>query len=360
MKKRIVLISLFGLFLLAGCEKHEEKHEEKPRLAITQPLIQDMLIPRDYVCQIHAIQRIELRSLERGYLQHIYVDEGQKVKKGQLMFQITPNVYQSELKKFEAEARIAEIEYQNTKLLADQNIVSTNELAIVKAKLDKVYAEVNLAKTHLGFTKIRAPFSGLMDHLHVRVGSLLEEGEKLTTLSDNSKMWVYFNVSETEYLNFTTNQDKQKLKKVKLKMANGAMFEHEGVIETIEGEFDNETGNIELRATFPNPDGILRHGETGNIVMTSPLQKAIVIPQKATFEILDKKYVYVLGEHNKLQQRQIETAAELPHLYVIKEGLKAGEKILLDGLRKVRNGQEIDVKFQDPQKVISDLDVHAE
>ena len=253
----------------------------------------DTSITKDYVCQIHSVRHIELRALEKGYLQHIYVDEGQHVKKGQRMFYIMPNVYQADLQKAKAEAEVAEIEYKNTKLLADGDVVSANELAMAKAEFDRAKAEVTLAETHLGFTDIRAPFDGIMDHLEAREGSLLDEGELLTTLSDNSKMWVYFNVPEAEYLDYITSAKKNEKQAVELLMANNKKFNQPGVVETIEGEFNHETGNIAFRATFSNPDGILRHGETGSILMKVSLDKAMLIPQKATFEVLDKKFVFV-------------------------------------------------------------------
>jgi membrane fusion protein (multidrug efflux system) len=360
MKNVFFLFSLLVL-LLGSCQAEHKKHEEEaPVLEVSTPFVKDTVITREYVCQIHASRHIELRALERGYLQQIFVDEGQSVRKGQPMFKILPNVYEAELQKMKAEAEIMRIEYQNTKMLADKNVVSQNELALAKAHLDKASAEVALAETHLDFTNIRAPYNGIMDHLHVREGSLLEEGELLTTLSDNSKMWVYFNVPEAEYLDYMNNSKRQGEKEVQLQIANGQIFDQEGLIETIEGEFNHETGNIEFRATFPNPKQLLRHGETGNILMRLPFENAMIIPQKATFEILDEKYVYVVNEENKLEQRRIEIAEELPHLYIVQSGLEPTDKILLEGLRKVRNGQEVEVEFQKPEKVLADLYLHAE
>ncbi|MEK9825023.1 MAG: efflux RND transporter periplasmic adaptor subunit, partial [Methylotenera sp.] len=256
-----------------------------------------------------------------------------------------------DLQKAKAEAEMVNIEYQNTKALAEKNIVSKNELALAKAKLDKAHAEVRMADTHLGFTNINAPFNGVMDHLNVRVGSLVDEGELLTTISDISKMWVYFNVPEAEYLDYKASKEMQSNVNVKLKMANGDVFE--------QADFDNKTGNIEFRATFPNPERILRHGGTGNILMTVPYKNAMIIPQKATFEILDKSYVYVVDKDNKLQQKLITIAAELPHLFIV-NGLQDTDKVLLEGLRKVHNGQQIAVNFKSPEKVISELKFHAE
>ena len=344
------------LVLLAGCRHEEtEHHEVTPKLEVTTPLVQDVTVHREYVGQIHASRHIELRALERGYLQEIYVDEGQSVSKGQRMFKILPNIYEAELQITQAEARIADIELQNTQLLADENIVAPNELAMAKAKLAKANAEVNLAETHLGFTNIRAPYSGIMDHLEVREGSLLDEGELLTTLSDNSKMWVYYSVPEAEYLNYMQTADRAEKPHVRLRIANGQLFEQEGIVEAIEGEFDHETGNIEFRATFANPDKILRHGETGNVLMPIPYEHALVIPQKATFEILDKKYVYVVDKDNRLEQRAIEIAEEMDHVYVIRNGLGPDDRILIEGLRKVRNGDTIDVEYQEPEEAMSQL-----
>ncbi|GJQ23875.1 MAG: hemolysin D [Candidatus Brocadia sapporoensis] len=346
--------------LHAGCKTKHAEHEEEVKFQITSPLKKNTSITRDYVCQIHAIQHIELRALERGYLKKIYVDEGQSVKKGQLMFQILPIIYHAELDKAKAEAKLAEIEYLTTKSLADNNVVSPNELAMVKAKFDKAKAERELARAHVMFTEIRAPFDGLMNRFHVRLGSLLEEGDLLTTLSDNSEMWVYFNVPEAEYLDYKTNKKNDGQLQVKLLMANNQLFKYPGVISTIEADFNNETGNIAFRATFPNPERLLRHGETGDILMEKQLKNALLIPQKATFEILDRKYVFVIDENNVVRSRQITIAEELPHLYVIKDGLTENDKILLEGLRKVRDKDKIACKYRDPNLVMTQLELYAE
>jgi membrane fusion protein, multidrug efflux system len=307
-----------------------------------------------------SVKFIQLRALERGYLQKIFVDEGQSVKDGQLMFQIMPMLYQAEFEKAEAEANFAEIEYKNTKSLADSNVVSPNELAMSKAMYNKAKAELSLAQVHLGFTQIKAPFNGIMDHFYVRLGSLVDEGDLLTTLSDNSKMWVYFNVPEAEYLDYKSHINKDSLLKVKLLMANNQLFKYTGVVETIEADFNNETGNIAFRATFPNPDALLRHGETGNVMVTAPLKNALIIPQKATFEVLEKRYVFVVGKDNVVKQREITIGSEMPDIYIVKAGLDENERIMLEGIRKVKDGDKIEYEYENPQKVISHLKVYVE
>jgi len=143
-------------------------------------------------------------------------------------------------------------------------------------------------------------------------------------------------------------------------MANGDLFNQTGQIQTIEGQFDNETGNIAFRAKFPNPEKLLRNGETGKIRMTLPLKNALIIPQKATYEIQDQKYVFVVDKNGVAKSKNIKVAYELPDIYVIASGLSGGDKILLEGVQKVKDDQKVKVKFQDPKKVLQSLKLKAE
>ncbi|MBE7176372.1 MAG: efflux RND transporter periplasmic adaptor subunit [Mucilaginibacter polytrichastri] len=359
MKKTLMLMGLCGLLSLLSCTNHKQEKEAEAKLLVTNPLKMDTSTVSDYVCQIRSIRHIDLRAQERGYLQKIYVDEGQFVKQGQLLFSITPKLYKAELDKAQAEVNYAGVEYQTTKKLTDSNIVSPNELAMAKAKLAKANAELALNRVHVQFTEIRAPFDGYIDRLQVRLGSLIDEGELLTTLADNSKMWVYFNVPEAEYLDYR-NKKGEKARQVSLLMANNQVFGYPGVVETIEADFDNETGNIPFRATFPNPDGLLRHGETGSIKMVVPLKDALIIPQKATYEVLDKKYVYVVGNDHHVHSREIAVGTEMDDLYVVTAGLKSSDQILLEGLSKVKDNDKIAYDYEQPKSVIAQLRLPAE
>lgn len=361
MKYTSIIICIAAI-IISSCKNSEQEEQDKSKYVVTSPITTDTTIYKDYVGQIRSIQHIELRALEKGYLQKIYVDEGQYVQKGQLLFQIQPIVYHAEKQKAQAEVSFADIEYQNAKALADSNIVSKNELALANAKLKKAQAELSLTNAHLNFTEIRAPFSGIIgrfnDH---RLGSLIDEGELFTTLSDNSKMWVYFNVPEAEYLNYATKTKSDEKLNVKLDLANNQPYEQIGTVETIEADFNNETGNIAFRATFNNPSNILRNGETGNVLVPVELKNVLFIPQKATFEVLDKKYVYVVDKDGVLQTREIIVSTEIPHLYAVSHGLNNSDKVLVDGLRKVKNGQKIKYSFMDFHTVLKDLNqLHAE
>jgi membrane fusion protein (multidrug efflux system) len=359
--KRIILFTGFmALVCLTSCTQKKEEKEEAEKFTVTNPVKMDTSFTKQYVSQIKSVRNIELRAQEKGFLQNIYVDEGQFVKAGQVLFRIQPKMYEAELLKAQSEEKAAEIELQNTKLLADKNIVSKNEQAVAMSKLQAAKAEVALAKLHLSFTEIKAPFDGTIDRIPLKLGSLIDEGELLTSLSDNSQMFAYFNVSEPEYIQYQTDIKDRADNKVSLLLANGDVFKEKGNVEVIESEFNNETGNIAFRARFPNSGKLLRNGETGQVQMLVPLKNAIVIPQKATYEIQDKKYVFVVDKNDKVSSREITITGEIPDLYVVSSGLTENDKILLEGVQKVRENDKIKYEFQSPKEVMNHLRVKAE
>jgi len=360
MKTTIVYFGLFALLLASGCSQEKEEKEEVATYAATSPLLMDTSFTKEYVSQIKSVRNIEIRAQEKGYLQSIYVDEGQHVKAGQLLFRIMPKAAQSELLKAEAEKKSAEIELENTKLLSDKNIVSKNELALAKAKLQSSNAETALAKFHLSNTEIRAPFDGTIDRIPLKLGSLVDDGALLTSLSDNSQVFAYFNVSEPEYLNYQSAAKAKGQQDVSLLLANNEILKTKGKVELIESEFDNETGNIAFRARFNNAENLLRNGETGKIQMVVPLKNALVIPQKATYDIQDKTYVFVIDKNNKVHSRAITLGGDLPDLYIVANGLNLGDKILLEGVQKVKDDDKVTFKFQQPQEVMKQLRLKTE
>lgn len=359
MKNQIIYSIILGSLILSSCNKEHKKEHKIPSFTVVQPVKKDTILYKEYVAQIKAHKHIELRAIEQGYLSNISVDEGSLVRKGALMFTTLPSIYQAELNKSTSEARVAEIEYSNSLNLFKEKIISENELALYEAEFQKAKAEVSLAQTHLNFTQIKAPFDGIMDRLLVREGSLLDEGEILTSLSDNSIMWVYFNVPEAEYLDYIQNIDSQE-KEVELKLPNGSTFNERGHIETILGDFDNTTGTIGFRASFKNPKRILRHGETGIVRIPIHFQNALLIPQKATFQILDKTYVFVVNNSGQVIQKEIETDGELSNLFIVKEGLSINEIILVDGIRMVRNNDFIHPKKVSFDELVKGLDLFSE
>jgi len=373
----IGIISLaFVSVSLSGCsleaESHQESHAESHaesgahahKIIATSPIKTDVISTQPYVCQIHSRNHIEIRAIESGYLEKIGVNEGQSVKKGDLMFQIVPVLYQAKLNSEIAERDRIQIELNNAKKLNEKGIVSEQEIALKGAELAKAEANVMLARAELQFASVTAPFDGIVDRQRNQVGSLIEEGDILTTFSDNSLMWVYFNVPEARYLEYKAEIDKDQghtdRLQIELKLANGKIFQQPGKIGAIEADFNNKTGNISFRADFPNPQGLLRNGQTGTILIHRKLENVVVIPQRAIFYILDKRYVYVIDEENVVHQRYITIAEEQDDIFVVSDGVNEKEKIIFEGIRQVRENDKIEYEFHEPSKVLANLKYHAE
>jgi len=359
MKKTIVFIGFIAVLNLISCSKKKEEKTEAIKFTVTNAALIDTSFTKEYVSQIKSVRNIEIRAQEKGFLQDIYVDEGQTVRAGQILFKIMPKMYEAELLKAQAEQKAAEVELLNTKSLADKNVVSKSEFLVAQAKLEQAKAEVAIAKLHLSFTEIRAPFDGIIDRIPKKLGSLIDEGELLTSLSDNSKVFAYFNVSEPEYLAYQTNISGRGSASVNLKLANNEQFKYVGKIEVIESEFDNETGNVAFRASFPNSDKILKNGETGKVMLTVPVKNALVIPQKATYEIQDKKYVFIVDKNNVLKSKEITIIGELPDLYIVKSGLSKNDKFLLEGVQNAKDDDKIQYEYEKPSTVLAHLKLEA-
>ena len=258
-----------------------------------------------------------------------------------------------------ADVKVSEVELKNVKLLVEKNIVSKTELDVIKAKTDALKADVEealahkeQAALHLSFTQIKAPYHGIINRIPNKVGSLIAEGDMLTSISDNREVFAYFNLSEVDYLNYIANKEKEN-NTVSLKLANHALYDHEGKIEMIESEIDHATGNIAFRARFPNPDGILKHGANGKVIVNKQLKNALLIPQKSTFEIQDKLYVFVVNQEGVLEQRNIIPKMRFPDFYAVESGLSKDDKILFEGVANVKDGTKIEPVYVDLAKAMS-------
>jgi len=349
-----VAVGLVALALPACHQTHgdEPHHAEHHKIVAVAPQSRDVVVTQQYVCQIRSQRHIDICALANGFLMDIPIKEGQMVKKGDVMFQIVPTLYKSRLDAEVAEVQLAQIEFDNTSRLYNEKtpVVSQSEVALYQAKLLKAQANAKKAEAELSFATVRAPFDGIVDRLLKQQGSKIKEEDALTTLSDNSVMWVYFNVPECRYLEYVNEVggDRQSAV-VELVLANGVKFAHAGKIGAIEAKFNNETGNIPFRADFANPERLLRHGQTGNVLLHRTLKDAVVIPQRATFETLDKRYVFVVGKDDVVHQREIVVHHEMDDIFVIKSGLSATDLIVLDGVRQIHEGQKVEYETLKPE-----------
>lgn len=344
--------------IVASCTQTEQKQSIES-YKVVQPILKDTIYTKEYVAQIHAIQNVEIRSKLRGFIESIYVDEGQQVRKGQTLFAISNKTYQQSVQKAKAntksaraDLKLAEIEVENAKQLYQKNIIAKTEydfalakVETMKAKLEEAESEEAQAKLFLSYTEIKAPFDGTINRIPYKIGSLVEEGTLLTSITNTDFVYTYFNFSEAEYLNLMAerkrNAKKDQYEEVNLILANGDYYKHKGIIETSESEFDPSSGNLAFRAKFKNDNGLLKHGGNGKIIIEKAIKNAIIIPQKSTFEIQDKLYVYVLKKDSTVEQRNIESSIRLPHIFIVDKGLSKDDVILFEGATSVKATEKI-------------------
>lgn len=343
-------------------QKHEEgSHHEHNKIVVTAPKIQDVVITDSFVCQIRSRRHIEVRALEGGYLNDVRISEGQKVKKDDVMFRIFPVVLKARWEAEVAEQEVARMKYEYTKKLVQDKVVSENEQKLVEAEFNRAKAKADLALAELNFTEVKAPFDGIVDRQRQQLGSLVDKGDALTTLADNATMWVYFNVPEKYYLDYmATRKQREKEDRIELMLANGQIFPQTGTIGAIEADFNNENGNIKFRADYPNPESLLRHGQTGTIKIRRPLLNALLIPQRATFELLDKRYVWIVDENDIAHQTLVTTKHELEDVFVMATGVKPTDRLILEGVREVEDGGKVEFEFREPEEALTHQKFHAE
>lgn len=351
-----IAVALAGL--LSGCQRARATAEvaEAPHaLRVATPKAGGTSYELEYVGQVRAVRYAEVRSRVKGVIEAVAIDEGSPVKADQVLFSIRSHELQQELLKAkaataaaDAELKLSRIERDNTRMLFDKNVVSSAEMALADSKIEALAAQLEQAKAaqsqasiNLTYTKVRAPFDGIVNRIPHKTGSMLSEEGALTTIADASEVFVYFRMSEREHLEYSAASPEERPRAVSLRLADGSLHPHQGVIDTVENEVDVETGNIALRARFPNPTGTLKHGSSGKVVIRTELPHALVVAQKSTFEIQGRLYVYVVDADSRARAREIVPKVRLSDSFVIAEGLTADERFVVEGVQKLKDGARV-------------------
>lgn len=361
--KKIALWMLSAVLLTACGSKSQQMPEANKDFAVVTVEATEADLNTSYPASIKGMQDIEIRPKVSGYLTRLMVDEGSMVRKGQTLFLIDSEQYRAAVKAAQAQVRVCKaniatqkLTVENKRMLFKQNIISSydlqmaeNTLASYEAQLASAEANLQSANDNLRWCTVTSPADGVVGTIPYRVGSLVsaQSAAPLTTVSNISQMYVYFSMTEKQLLGLTREQGGlnaaiSKMPAVKLVLADGTEFNQTGVVSTISGVIDQSTGSVQMRATFKNDGHVLRSGGTGNVLVPTHATNAIKVMQKATFDIQNKKFVYVLGKDNTVTSREITVLPQNDgQTYVVTEGLKAGERIVVDGVNQLKNGMKI-------------------
>lgn len=337
-----------------GCHEVEPSVVEPQEFPVATPT-EGATLTREWVGEIRAVRHVELRALHRGMIEALGVDEGEHVHRGQLLFTINARLLEQERLKAEAavasataDVKAARVEATNTRMLFDNGVLSGPPLELAEANLEGLAARVRQAKAEaqhaserLSLARVVAPFDGVVNRLPHREGSLVLEEDLLTTITDASEVFVYFRVSEQDYLAHRSTPQADRPERVRLKLADGTLYPHAGAIDAVEGEFDKNTGSIGFRARFPNPEQLLKHGATGKIVVEREDSDAVVIPQSATFEIQEHIYVFTVDDDAVVHATRVMPSARIGADFVIESGLGPDDRIVIEGAQRLRDGAQI-------------------
>lgn len=361
--KKIALWVLTAVMLTSCGSKSNKMGEASNDFAVETIQTTTADLKTSYPATIKGMQDIEIRPKVSGYLVKLLVDEGATVRKGQPLFLIDSEQYRATVKAAKAQIRVCraniatqKLTVDNKRMLFKQNIISSydlkmaeNTLASYEAQLAAAEAQLQSAQDNLRWCTVTSPADGVVGSIPYRVGSLVsgQSAEALTTVSNISKMYVYFSMTEKQLLALTreaggVNAAIKKMPAVSLVLSDGTTYSQSGTISTVSGVIDPSTGSVQMRATFDNTQHILRSGGTGSILIPTHASDAIMVPQSATFDVQDKKFVYVVNADKTVATREITVLPQNNgQTYVVASGLRAGERIVVDGVNQLKNGQKI-------------------
>ncbi len=357
-KVRLVsmIIAVVSLSVMTSCGGGQQQQQAPtPEIATITVGASNSELQRAYPATIKGKADIDIRPQVTGFITRVHVDEGQKVRKGQVLFTLDQVQYNAAVEQAQAAVKVAEtavataqLTANNKKTLYEKNIISEyeyklseNALAQAEAQLAQANASLVNARKNLSYTVVTAPSDGVVGSIPNRVGALASPSmaQPLTTVSDNSQVYAYFSLNEKDILNLTNNgtlsldEAIATMPAVNLRLADGTMYGIDGKVATVSGVIDQSTGSASVRALFDNPAGMLRSGSTGAVIFPYVENDVIIIPQKATYEIQDKKYVYLVNDSNKTESKAIEVfEINDGQEYIVTTGLKAGDKIVIEGV----------------------------
>lgn len=338
-----------------------------PSIPVTQIQQNTVTGYTEYPTTIEGIVNSDVRAKTSGYIEKVYVDEGEKVSKGQALFKLETQSLSQDASAAKARINIAQVEVDKLIPLVEKNIISPVQLETAKANLEQAKANYSSVSANIGYATIKSPIDGYVGAINFREGALISPNDAtpLTTVSEIDKVYAFFSFNEAQYIDHLMRYEGQtKAERIQnspdlsLVLANGKLYSEKGRIQTSTGQINQSTGTITIRAAFNNPNEILTNGNSGKIRLPITYKDAIVVPQSATFEQQKNVMIYTLEKDNKIKSRMIEIEGVVNNLYVVKSGLKVGDKIVVTGVNKLRSGTTIspkDTPFKEAIKPIATL-----
>jgi len=366
------IIGALSLFIvLAGCGNNEQNAPTAAAPPATFPVtqIQTKTVTgyTEYPATIEGIVNSEVRAKTSGYVQKVLVDEGQKVSKGQVLFKLETQTLNQDAGAAKAQINVAQVEVDKLIPLVEKNIISSVQLETAKANLAQAKANYSSIAASIGYATVRSSVDGFVGAINFREGSLVSPSDQtpLTTVSDISRVYAFFSLNESQYLDFIQNTDGKNLKEklanfpeVSLILANGSTYTETGEIQTSSGQINQSTGTVSFRAVFDNPNQLITNGNSGKIQIPTAYEDVIVVPQTATYEQQGNVMLYKLGEDNKVISTIVKVKATVDNIYVLQSGLTVDEKIVSSGVGKLRNDMPItpkEVSFEEATQPIPTL-----
>jgi membrane fusion protein (multidrug efflux system) len=366
--KHTLILLLFILVGLSSCQQGKQAESKPKELKVLTLNKDSVVISKDYPARIVGKVNVDIRTQVSGYISKIFVEEGDYVKTGANLFKIDDRTYIQQLHTAEANLKAAQaalinagLEVEKYSLLSENNVTSDFQLRTAKAQYESALANVSqqkaaveTARINQGFTLIKAPVDGFIGRIPKRIGNLVSasDAQALTTLSDISEVYVYFSMSEKDFLLFNRQYEggnmTQKIKKmapVSLMLANGSSFRENGRIEVINGEFDTNTGAISVRATFKNPELLLRTGNTGRIIVPHIEHDVFLVPVLATTDVQNKIFAIRLTKDNLAERIVLNVEAKQGDDYIIRSGLNDGDRIVTQEIETIMDGELITPKI---------------
>jgi membrane fusion protein (multidrug efflux system) len=354
MKQACFYKSLALVMLFASCKNNQSGQMQSVEVKSYQVQTlkpQDVELQSVFPAVIKGKEDVDIKPRVDGFIEVVYIDEGAKVKKGQPLFKINSPSSIKALEEAQAKYNTAKLDVERMRPLAEKNIISKVQLDSYQNSLDAAKATLEQSKATMSWVYVTSPVDGVVGTIPYRLGSLVNSNSILTTVSNTSTLVAYFSMNEKELYEFlldlkgkTKDEKIRSIPDVKFRMPNGTIYEEPGRIETISGIVDQTSGTVGFRASFPNKNGILLSGTSGNIIISNFMKEALIIPQKSTFSQQDKILVYKVQADSVLQDAIMVKPTPDGINYVVLDGLESGDKIVTDGIATLRNGQKIKIQ----------------